>query len=61
MKKIKTSQEKRIEEAMKRLQEMQKTIAPFSNPREVVEISTMGRWRIPSISSYFIDKNRDTC
>lgn len=59
MKKIKKSQKKRIEEAMKRLQEMQKTIAPFSKPREVVEISTMGKWRIPSISSDIIEKNRE--
>jgi len=42
------SQKDRMESAAKRLEEIQKKIAPFSKPLEIVEYSTAGKWKVPS-------------
>lgn len=43
------SQKDRMEAAAKRLEEIQKKIAPFTKPLEIVEYSTAGKWKVPSV------------
>jgi hypothetical protein len=59
MKKIDKKQEKRFEEATKRLKEIEKTIAPFTEAKKIVEIPTASKWKIPSVASDIIDKSQN--